>query len=54
MNDFKNKLRAIIATAGCNHCSAFPTCKGMKRCGAFVPSAELYEKVQEMARKEVK
>lgn len=54
MDSFKKQLRETIAKASCKWCASQPTCKGVNRCGQFIPSAELYEVVRKEAGKVVK
>lgn len=51
MDSFKQQLRETIAKASCKWCASQPTCKGVNRCGQFIPSAELYREVTRMADK---
>ena len=42
----KEQIRDIIKTATCRHCASVNVCKSKQaRCGAFIPSAELYEEI---------
>jgi hypothetical protein len=54
MDEFKQTLRELIKAASHTKCASFGKCKCSAKCGAFVPSAELYEEVTRLARKAVK